>query len=80
MGTARLVLKSKARSNNTISVVVGAVAIYFQSANGLHGLLTEGLGTGVTVYGLLQAAVGTLRRHRAIELSDPPETVDQAPR
>ncbi|MFF1909481.1 hypothetical protein [Kitasatospora sp. NPDC058218] len=71
-------LKSKARTTNTMAAVVGAVAIYFQFTDGLHGLLTDGIGTGSVVYGSLRAAVGMLRRHRAIELSDASETAGRA--
>ncbi|MFE6872288.1 hypothetical protein ACFVFS_37805 [Kitasatospora sp. NPDC057692] len=72
------ILKSKTRTTNTIATAVGAVAIYFQLTDGLHGLLADGIETGVVVYGLLHVAASTLRRHRAIELSDPPETTDRA--
>ncbi|MFF7459402.1 hypothetical protein [Kitasatospora sp. NPDC008115] len=72
------ILRSKARTTNSIAAAVGAVAIYFQFTDGLHGLLSDGIGTGGIVYGTLQAAASMLRRHRAIELSDTPETAGRA--
>ncbi|WP_055731180.1 hypothetical protein [Kitasatospora sp. MBT66] len=72
------ILKSKARTTNTIATAVGAVGIYFQFTDGLHGLLADGIETGAVVYGLLHVAASTLRRHRAIELSAPSKTADRA--
>ncbi|MGW6917338.1 hypothetical protein ACWGB8_26430 [Kitasatospora sp. NPDC054939] len=72
------ILASKNRTNNTIVATAGGMAIYCQITGGLHGLLTDGMGSSALTYGSLHTLARALRRHRGIELNAP-DHQDPAP-